>query len=154
MTNEDERAVRGLYEAFLGAWNRRDADALAALFAEDGAVVGFDGSQNNSREEIASAQREIFANHPTAAFVGKIRKVRQLGQDAVLLSAVAGMVPPGQVDINPAVNTVHTVVAAKDGSTWRIAHFQSTPAAFHGRPEASEALTAELRELLPGASAS
>jgi hypothetical protein len=31
---------------------------------------------------------------------------------------------------------------------WRVALYQNTPAAFHGRPDLSEALTAELRALI------
>jgi hypothetical protein len=43
---------------------------------------------------------------------------------------------------------VQTLVAVRQGDAWRIASFQNTPAAFHGRPEAVEELTRELRELL------
>jgi len=58
------------------------------------------------------------------------------------------MVPPGKSDLNPAVNAVQTLVAARQDSRWRIAVFQNTPAAFHGRPELSERLTEELRQVL------
>jgi hypothetical protein len=63
------------------------------------------------------------------------------------------MVPPGQSEINPAVNAVQTLVAVNQDSQWRVAIFHNTPAAFHGRPEASEQLTAELREALRAKSA-
>jgi hypothetical protein len=33
-------------------------------------------------------------------------------------------------------------------ATWHIVQFQNTPAQFHGRPEAGEALTSELRALV------
>ena len=32
--------------------------------------------------------------------------------------------------------------------TWRVVLLQTTPAAFHGRPDLAEALTRELRQLL------
>jgi hypothetical protein len=63
------------------------------------------------------------------------------------------MVPPGQSDINPAVNAIQTLIAAKHNNQWRIAVFQNTPATFHGRPELSENLTEELRQLLRAPSA-
>jgi uncharacterized protein (TIGR02246 family) len=44
--------VSDLYNALLDAWNGHDAAAYAALFTEDGYVVGFDGSEMNGREEI------------------------------------------------------------------------------------------------------
>jgi hypothetical protein len=51
-------------------------------------------------------------------------------------------------DINPAVNTIHTLVAVQDANGWRAALFQSTPAAWHGRPQDTAALTEELRAVM------
>jgi hypothetical protein len=62
--------------------------------------------------------------------------------------AVVGMVPPAQSDLNPAVNAIQTLVAAKRDGKWRIALFQNTPAQFHGRPELVQQLTEELRQIL------
>jgi hypothetical protein len=93
--------------------------------------------------------RPIFADHPTAAYVGKVHEIRMLGRDDVgLLRAVAGMIPPGSDDITPAVNTVHTLVAVRSADGGRAALFQSTPAAWHGRPQDSAALTEELRDVV------
>ena len=58
------------------------------------------------------------------------------------------MVPPGQQDLNPAVNAVQTLVAAKHEGKWRIELYQNTPAQFHGRPDLAQRLTDELRKLL------
>lgn len=143
-----ESEVSALYRELLASWNERDAEKFATLFDEEGHVVGFDGSVMNGRAEISSHLQQIFADHPTAAYVGKIREVRLLSPDVVILRAVSGMVPPGQSDLNPAVNTIQTVVAMKHESQWRIALFQNTPAQFHGRPELVEALTEELQQLL------
>jgi uncharacterized protein (TIGR02246 family) len=148
----DEGQISSLYEKLLDCWNRRDAADFAALFDKEGHVVGFDGSQMDGQVEIESHLRQIFADHPTAAYVGKIREVRFLTPEVALLRAVAGMVPPGQSDINPAVNAVQALVAAKQKGQWRIALFQNTPAAFHGRPKESEKLTEELRQVLHAAS--
>jgi len=143
-----DRAIRRLYEQILRAWNERDAAAFAAQFEEDGSIVGFDGSQADSRVAIEDHLRPIFADHPTAAYVAKVREVRMLGPDVGLLRAVAGMVPPGSNDLNPEVNTIHTLVAVKQADGWRASLFQSTPAAWHGRPQDSAALTEELREVM------
>lgn len=151
-----ERAARELYAEFLSLWNQRAPERLARLFGRNANLVGFDGSPVDGQENIEAHLREVFGSHPTAAFVGKIREVRVLAPDVVLLRAVAGMVPPGKSEVNPAVNTIHTMIATSQGDRWRTELFQSTPAAFHGRPEATEALTAELRKELelsgPGSS--
>jgi uncharacterized protein (TIGR02246 family) len=141
--------IRALYQEILDGWNQHNGSAMAASFAEDGEVVGFDGSQIVGREAIIAEMDRIFASHVTAVYVGKVRRVVPLAPGAALLRAVAGMVPPGQNDINPAVNTIHSLVAARRDGQWRVLLFQSTPAQFHGRPDLAEALTNELRELLP-----
>ena len=120
----------------LKQWNKRRASEMTDLFTEDGNVVGFDGSQINGRSEARSVLSQIFADHQAAAYLGIVKEVRVLSPDVAILRAVAGMVPPGQSDINPEQNK------------WSIALFQNTPAAFHGRPELSERLTEELRQAL------
>lgn len=136
------------YEQLLTAWNGRSAADFAALFAADGNAVGFDGSQMNGRAEIAATLGAIFAHHQTASYVAKIREIRALRPDVALLRAAVGMVPPGQTELNPAVNAIQSVVFVEDDGRWQIALLHNTPAAFHGRPEMAEGLTAELTEVL------
>lgn len=145
-----EAAVRALHRRLLEAWNDRDAAAFAAPFAEDGYVVGFDGSEMDGREAIATEIGQIFAHHMTARYVGKVREVRFLTPDVAVLRAVAGLVPRGRDDLNPDANAIQTLVARKRGGQWAIALYQNTPAQFHGRPQLVESLTAELRALIGG----
>jgi uncharacterized protein (TIGR02246 family) len=140
--------VRTLYRDLLDRWNRRDAADMAALFADEGHVIGFDGSQVDGRSAIEAHLRPIFADHPTAAYVASVREVRPLGTDVALLRAVVGMLPPGQTDLNPSVNAIQTLVAARRDGRWRVELFQNTPAVFHGRPEAGRALMDELQAVL------
>lgn len=152
MLNSDssapDHAIRRLYEQILSAWNQRDAAAMAACFADDGNMIGFDGSQVDFRAAIEDHLRPIFADHPTAAYVAKVRETRSLGPEVGILRAVAGMVPPGSDDLKPELNTIHTLVAVQLADGWRAALFQSTPAAWHGRPQDSAALIEELRDVL------
>ena len=144
----DEREVRVLYQRLLKGWNEQDAEAMAATFAEDGEVIGFDGSVMTGRAEIASTLQQIFASHRTPPYVSKVRSVRLLAPDVAVLRAVVGMAPPGETDLDPQLNAWQTLLAAKRDEEWRIVLFQNTPAQFHGRPELVQALTKELRELL------
>ena len=143
--------VESLYRSLLDRWNQRDAAGYGALFSEDGSLVGFDGSCVESAASISEHLRSIFADHRPATYVAKVREIRRLDSGVVLLRSVAGLVPPDGSDINPEVNAVQVLVAVLRDDGWRIAHFQNTPAAFHGRPEEAEALTAELRAVLLGA---
>jgi uncharacterized protein (TIGR02246 family) len=144
----EETEVRALYRQMLSAWNRRRADAIAELFAEDGDAIGCDGSEFKGRAEIASVHRQIFDDHRTGAFVGKVRSVRFLNSEVAVLCAVAGMVMPGHSDLEPDRNSVQTLVAVKRDGQWRAAVFQNTSAQFHGRPEEARSLTEELRKQL------
>ena len=145
-----EAEVRGLYQRIIDAWNHQSARDFAAQFVDAGHIVGFDGSQADSATEIEAHLGGVFGNHQTASYVPKVRGVQPIADGTALLRAVVGMVPPGGSDINPAVNSIQTLVAcASDGGTWKAVLLQSTPAAFHGRPDLAEALTQELRALLP-----
>ena len=141
--------VRGLYAALLDRWNARDAAGMAALFAPYGHVIGFDGSEMSGPAAIQASLSAIFAHHQTGRYVSKVRSVRGLGDDAVLLVGVAGMIPPGQTAINPGLNAVQTVVAVRRGEGLQIELFQNTPAAYHGRPDAVTRLTEELTSQTP-----
>lgn len=146
--NTAEAAIITLYQQLLDAWNRRNAGNYAALFDEEAHIIGFDGSLMHGPVEIETTIGQIFADHPTAAYVGKVRGVRFLSPEIAILRAVVGMTPPGQSDLNPAANAIQTLVAVRQDGRWRITLFQNTPAQFHGRPELSQALTDELRQLL------
>lgn len=74
-----------------------------------------------------------------------VRSVRFADPDVALLRAEVGMVPPDGDDLVPERNAVHFMVAVRTADGWRITLLQNTPAQFHGRPEAVEALTTELR---------
>lgn len=122
--------IIALYSHLLEAWNQRDSEAFAALFAENGSTVGFDGSQMNGRAEIAAALRAIFTDHPTAAYIAKVREVRPLDARYTLVRAVVGMVPPGKTELNPAANAIQSLVVILDHGQLKIALLHNTPAAF------------------------
>ena len=144
----DKDGVTRLYLQWLDAWNERDAGRLAALCTEECSMIGFDGSMYSGSAQVEKEIAQIFAHHPTAAYIANIKEVRFPAAEVAVLRAVAGMVPPGKSDINPEVNAIQTLVAVKRGGDWRLDVFQNTPAAFHGRPELGRQLMEELREIL------
>ena len=141
-------AIQALCRNVWAAWNARDAAAFAAQFAEDAAIIGFDGSEMTGRAAIAATLRQIFTDHITPAYVGKIRSLRLLAPEVALLHALVGMVPPGKTDLDPQLHALQVCLATRQAGAWRIAHFQNTPAQLHGRPDLVAELTQELRELL------
>jgi uncharacterized protein (TIGR02246 family) len=143
-----ESATRELYERLIEAWNKRNARNYALAFASNGSIVGFDGSQVTGQMEIGAHVSEVFSHHQTATYVTIVREVRPITNDVTVLRANAGMVPPGKDDLNPELNAVQSMVAARKGGKWDVALFQNTPAVFHENPELSKKLTEELRVIL------
>jgi uncharacterized protein (TIGR02246 family) len=140
-----ENEVRALYHTLITAWNNHDGTAMAAAFAEDGVVIGFDGSVSSGKQTIGSAMASIFADHETGRYAVEVKSVRSLGQHAMILRSIAGLVPPGQTAIRSETNSHQTVVAEAQDGQWRIVLFQNTPAQFHGRPNLVEEMTRELQ---------
>lgn len=142
----DESAVKARYQAIIEGWNLRDAAAMVEPFADDGVMIGFDGSQAKGWVEMAKLLAPIFNDHPTAAYVIKVKEVRLLSQDVALLQAIAGMIPPGKTDLMPERNVHQTVVAVRRDGKWSVVLLQNTPARFDGRPELVQQMTEELRQ--------
>jgi uncharacterized protein (TIGR02246 family) len=139
-----EAAARELYERLLVAWNERDAEGFAAPFGDDGAMIGFDGSQAAGPQDVFDHLSPIFHDHPTGRYVAKVIATRALGDQQVMLRAMVGMLPPGQSALNPAVNALQTLVAERHDDGWRIVLLQTTAAQYHGRPELVDEHTATL----------
>lgn len=150
MTDASRTAdLDGLHAAILDAWNRQDARAYAACFVDDALVIGFDGSEMRGRVAIAEQLGGIFSDHEVATYVRVVRSVRRLDERTELLHAVVGMVPPGGDDVMPDRHAVQLLVGTRESDRWRAVSFQNTPALLHGRREALDALTADLRKALP-----
>ncbi len=149
METEHTKAVEDLYFNFLHAWNERNSRAMADYFTEDGEMVGYDGSQAFGPEEIHAHLEPIFSSFPTPPYYAKVKNVSFLSDDAVMVRAIAGMIPVGKTELSQELNTHHTVIAVRDEEKWFIKLFQNTPAQFHGRPELLDQMTEELRALLP-----
>lgn len=142
-----ESEVRSLYAELLEAWNRHSADDVAARFADDSLLVAADGSRVPG-SSLPGHLRLVFVDRPATHYVGHVLGVRPLGDGAVLLHALAGIVPAGGARINPAVNTIHTLIAEKGSGGWRIVLFQNAPAAYHNQPGMADQHTMRLQQIV------
>lgn len=131
-------AARDTYRQLLVAWNERDARTFSALFDADGVMIGYDGSSADGAEAILDHLGPIFENHPTATYLAHVIDARQIGSGLVMVRAMAGMVPPGENQVNPAVNALHTVLLRTGNGDPSIVLFQNTPAQYHGRQDLSD----------------
>lgn len=119
-----EAAARELHRRVLDGWNRADAEAFAAPFAEDGALVGPDGS-TSGRDAIAAEMGRVFAGPATGTYVGRVSDVRPLGPHAAVLRATAEVVPAGRPAIEPALEATQTLVAERRAGDWEVVLYQT-----------------------------
>jgi uncharacterized protein (TIGR02246 family) len=119
-TDREEDAVRTLYRGYVEAWNRGDAEGMAALFSEDGSAIGVDGSRMDGAYAIARTLRATFADHTPPPYAWKIESIRFLSPDVAVLRAIA--------ELDERVPAIHTLVAERLIGDWHIALFQATPA--------------------------
>jgi uncharacterized protein (TIGR02246 family) len=80
----EEKAIRALVEAFTAAFNKADAKALGALFAEDAELVDEDGGRIHGRANIAAHFAAGFAESPGAKIEIQVESIRFLGPTAAL----------------------------------------------------------------------
>jgi uncharacterized protein (TIGR02246 family) len=149
-STDDGAAIRFLYFQMIDGWNKGDGDSFASPFAEDGDLVGFDGTHLKGRQQIASFHQQLLDTYVKGSrLVGKIRNVRFISPDVAVMHVVGGTIMKGQTDIEPERNSIHTLVFKKgNGDKWCVAAFQNTRAQYIGRPDMSNELTEELREEL------
>src|SRR5262245_51694987 len=123
----DDAAVRALYRQLLDAWNTGSGEAYAAPFAEDGDLIGFDGTHFKGRQEIAPFHQRLFDTHLKGTrLVGQVTSVRFLSPDVALMHAVGGTVLCGKSVPSPERDSIQTIVATKCGGEWRLAAFHNT----------------------------
>jgi uncharacterized protein (TIGR02246 family) len=123
----DEAAVRALYQQLMDGWNQGSGDAFAAVFTEDGDLVGFDGTHLKGRQEIAPFHQQLFDKWLKGSrLVGQVKDVRLLHPDVALMHAVGGTVLRGKSEPVPERDSIQTLVATRQDGEWRLAAFQNT----------------------------
>jgi uncharacterized protein (TIGR02246 family) len=126
-TGADEAVVRGLYKQLMEGWNRGSGAEFAAVFAEDGDLVAFDGTHFEGRQEIATFHQELFDKWMKGTrLVGRVKDVRFLSSDVALMHAVGGTMMRGKAEPSPERDSIQTLVAVRRDGEWRLAAFQNT----------------------------
>ena len=111
----------------MDGWNRGSGESFAAPFAEDGDLIGFDGTHVKGRPEIASFHQPLFDKWLKGTrLVGEVTSVRFLKPDVALMHAIGGTVMRGKSEPSPERDSIQTLIATKRGDQWYLAAFQNT----------------------------
>jgi uncharacterized protein (TIGR02246 family) len=128
--DRDAVEIRDVQARQAEAWNRHDAKAYAALFAEDGDVVNVVGWWWKGRGEIESRLAAAFAwvFRESTLTITEVR-VRFLSPEIAVAhvrwTMTGARTPPG---IPEPREGIQTQTLRKAAGTWRIAAFQNTNA--------------------------
>jgi len=137
----EETAVRALYQQLLDGWNAGSGEAFADPFAEDGDLIGFDGTHLTGRQEIAPFHQRLFDTYLKGTrLVGRVKKVRFLSADVALVHALGGTLMPGKSAPSRGRAFIQTLAAVRRAGEWRFAAFQNTPVRPIGRNAAGTLL--------------
>jgi uncharacterized protein (TIGR02246 family) len=117
-------AIRAGSQAFVAAFNKADAKAVAALWTEDGQYSDDTGRVLSGREAICKAYAEFFADHPGAQMRVVVDSVRLLSPEAAIEDgrAMVALKP----DVPSGISSYTAVHVRVDGK-WLMATVRDAP---------------------------
>ncbi len=111
-------AIRAGSDAFVAAFNKGDAKAVAALWTEDGEYIDDTGRSFVGRDVIEQGYAEFLAGNPDAKIQIAIDSVRLLSSNTAIEDGRAAVDPPSG---GVAGFTKYTVVHVKVNDKWLMA---------------------------------
>jgi uncharacterized protein (TIGR02246 family) len=105
-------------EAFVAAYAKHDAKAVAALFATEAEYIDVNGQVSQGREAIEKTLEEIFKGNPDCKLLFDIASIRFLGpnlaiEDGTTVSTTREGTPPTE--------SRYTAIHAKADGQWQVA---------------------------------
>jgi uncharacterized protein (TIGR02246 family) len=122
-TESDQKAIRGLMDRFMDAWNRHDAHAFATAFAEDADFTNWRGVGATGRSKIEESHAPmfttVFRNRHQAYTEIKIRFIRSDVAAVDVHWEMTGVLD-AQGNPRPDRQGLLNFVMAKDAGQWQI----------------------------------
>ena len=111
----DEKALRELHREFVAAYNKGDAEALAAFYAPDADFVGIKGDTYHGRAEIEKRTANFFAQNKGLKLKSPFGSLRFITPDVAISDRSEELTPTG--DRGPG-GVLATVVYVKRDGKW------------------------------------
>src|SRR5262249_14867780 len=105
-------------QAFVAAFNKGDARALAAFWTSEGDYVDQDGRRLKGRKAIEEAMRGFFAENKGAKLRINIASVRVVTPELAIEDGTTDVIP---ADGTPPTRARYTIVHVKQSGEWRLA---------------------------------
>src|SRR5438876_7380369 len=136
--NEQDKATIGKRaEAYVEAFHKGDAKALAAFWAPDGDYTTQTGRYMKGREAIEKAFDEFFKEHKDLKLRIDSDSIRFVSPDVAIEDGVTSVIPP---DASPPSRARYTIVHVKKDGEWQMSSIRDAPYAPPSNQEKLEGL--------------
>jgi uncharacterized protein (TIGR02246 family) len=114
----DEKALRELHRAYLAAFNKGDAEAVAALYTPDADFLGVTGDLSKGRAEIEKRNASFFAQNKGVKLKSPFGSLRFITPHVAIADHTSELTPAPESGLSK----VHaTVIYVKRDGKWQIA---------------------------------
>jgi uncharacterized protein (TIGR02246 family) len=134
---KDKEAIAKNAEAFVEAFHKGDADALAAFWTQDGDYTHQTGRHLKGREEIAKAFKEFFAENKGLKLRIDSDSLRFVTPDVAIEDGTTQVFRP---DGGPPSRARYTIVHAKKDGQWYLSSVRDAAVAAAGNHDRLQAL--------------
>jgi uncharacterized protein (TIGR02246 family) len=114
---KEEAAIRDSAKAFEEAYNKRDAEAVGALFLENAELVDEEGNVYRGREEITRGFAEVFEQNPQARMRIEIEEVRVMGPNVAIEDGLTYVKPDAD---SAELASAYTAIHVQRDGRWSI----------------------------------
>jgi uncharacterized protein (TIGR02246 family) len=121
---KEEAALQKNAEAFIEAFHKGDAKAVAAFWTEDGDYVQEDGRHLKGRDAIEKAFTEFFAENKGLKVRINVTALRFATPDVAVEDGTTEVIPP---DGGPPSRARYTIVHVKKDGKWLLSSVRDTP---------------------------
>lgn len=122
--SEDEKAIRAMAQAYVEAFNRKDADAVAAFWSPDAVYSNpITGNEVRGRDAIRTELQQIFADAAPGTLEVTIDSVQFMSPNVAVEQGTARVVRP---DEDPD-ETTYSAVHVKAEGVWLLDRMSEEP---------------------------
>jgi uncharacterized protein (TIGR02246 family) len=136
-TESEQAAIRRCVEAYVEAYNRGDAKAVASMWSDSGVWISPNGEKFSGRKAIAEALANLFEENQGSRIEVSDPDIRLVTDDVAIEEGTVVVVGPGQ----PPVTSTYVAVHVKKDGHWKLDSVRETEIAD------APARAAELEEL-------
>jgi uncharacterized protein (TIGR02246 family) len=119
-----EKAVRTTLEAYVAAYNQKDAAKLVEFFTPEGTLIDPENVATRGREAIAEQFFDAFSDRSTYTLSAKIDHIRLITPDVAQAEGESRLESPKEATIA----NQFVVLLARQGAAWKIVEIREYPA--------------------------